>query len=78
MYSFFQINPTAGMLLVPYQIWLTLATCLNYSIAMNNEDEPEKAEWPLGLTKKQNIPTDGSVEASKYICQISCKNFDVK
>ena len=44
MYSFFQINPVAGMLMVPYQMWLTLATALNYSIAMNNEDEPAKAK----------------------------------
>ena len=44
MYSFFQINPVAGMLMVPYQMWLTLATALNYSIAMNNEDEPQKAK----------------------------------
>ena len=44
MYSFFQINPVAGMLMVPYQIWLTLATALNYSIAMNNEDEPQRSE----------------------------------
>jgi len=44
MYSFLQINPVAGMLMVPYQMWLTLATALNYSIAMNNEDEPQKAK----------------------------------
>jgi len=42
MYAFFQINPLAGAIMVPYQIWLTLATALNYRIAMDNPDEPEK------------------------------------
>jgi len=45
MYSFFQINTVAGMLMVPYQLWLTLATALNYRVAMDNdEEESEKSE----------------------------------
>ena len=43
MYSFFQINPVAGALFVPYQIWLTLATAISYRVAMDN-DEEEKSE----------------------------------
>jgi len=41
MYAFFQVNPIAGALLVPYQIWLTLATTLNYRIALDNAEEEE-------------------------------------
>ena len=45
MYSFFQINTVAGMLMVPYQLWLTLATALNYRVAFDNEEEEsEKSE----------------------------------
>jgi len=40
MYTFFPINTYAGLLMVPYQIWLTLATALNYCIARDNQDEP--------------------------------------
>ena len=39
--SFYQINPTAGLLMVPYQAWLSLAMALNYSIWVKNGDEPE-------------------------------------
>ena len=41
MYSFFQINKTAGYLLVPYQMWVTLAAALNYSIWKNNNESIE-------------------------------------
>lgn len=45
-YSFFQINQTAGFLMLPYQLWVTLAGALNYSIwknnDFNNEDSKDK------------------------------------
>jgi len=45
-YSFFQINQTAGFLMVPYQLWVTLAGALNYSIWQNNDfnDDDSKDE----------------------------------
>ena len=45
MYSFFQISNTAGSLLIPYQLWVTLAGALNYSIWKNNSfDEDDKKD----------------------------------
>ena len=44
-YSFFQVNNAAAYLLIPYQIWVTLAGALNYSIWKNNEfDTKDKKE----------------------------------
>jgi len=34
----------AGLLFVPYQAWVTLATLLNYSVWKLNGDRPEVAE----------------------------------
>lgn len=44
MYAFFQINTIAGMLMVPYQIWLSLATAINYRVAIDNEEEEQTKE----------------------------------
>ena len=38
-YSFCQVNVYAGCLLIPYQLWVTLAGALNYSIWKNNDFE---------------------------------------
>jgi len=37
---FYQVDPAAGLLLVPYQAWLTLAAALNYSVWTRNGDMP--------------------------------------
>ncbi|TRY67863.1 hypothetical protein TCAL_15877 [Tigriopus californicus] len=42
MKSFYDINPTAGALLVPYQIWVTLAATLAYNIWQLNPDHEKK------------------------------------
>eukprot|EP00054_Salpingoeca_dolichothecata_P014746 m.83733 g.83733 ORF g.83733 m.83733 type:complete len:165 (+) comp21145_c2_seq1:419-913(+) len=42
-WAFYEVNPTAGYLLLPYFAWLTLASAVNISIAMNN-DEPKLAK----------------------------------
>jgi len=36
--SFYQINPTAGLIMIPYLIWLSLATALNYVVWRDNKD----------------------------------------
>jgi len=38
---FYSINPTAGLLLIPYGCWVTFATCLNYSIWSLNKNNAE-------------------------------------
>lgn len=38
-YTFWQINKTAGIIMIPYLCWLTLASALNYRIW---KDNPEK------------------------------------
>ncbi|XP_059469209.1 translocator protein-like [Neocloeon triangulifer] len=37
-----KINPTAGYLMVPYMLWLSLATALNYSIWKNNPSKKDE------------------------------------
>ena len=39
--KFYSINTTAGLLFVPYLVWVTLATALNFNIWKNNGDKPE-------------------------------------
>ncbi|XP_072379523.1 translocator protein-like [Diabrotica undecimpunctata] len=43
-YLFHKINPTAGYLIVPYCIWLGLATALNYCIWRDNKTPPAITE----------------------------------
>jgi tryptophan-rich sensory protein len=35
-YAMSRINPTAGLIMLPYMAWLSLATALNYSLWKNN------------------------------------------
>jgi benzodiazapine receptor len=43
--AFHKINPTAGLIMIPYLGWLTLATLLNYCVWRDNrEDEEEKSD----------------------------------
>ncbi|CAH0553955.1 unnamed protein product [Brassicogethes aeneus] len=37
-YLFYKINPKAGYIMVPYMVWLGLATALNYVIARDNPE----------------------------------------
>ncbi|MGI6208558.1 MAG: tryptophan-rich sensory protein [Anaerolineae bacterium] len=30
--NFYRVNPVAGLLLLPYQLWTTFATALNFAI----------------------------------------------
>ncbi|KAM4675065.1 translocator protein [Discoglossus pictus] len=39
--SWFPVSRTAAYLMFPYLAWLTLASCLNYSIWRNNKDKKE-------------------------------------
>lgn len=44
-YAMSRINTTAGLIMLPYMAWLSLATALNYSIWKNTpaiEDSKEK------------------------------------
>ncbi|BES96544.1 translocator [Nesidiocoris tenuis] len=41
---FYQVNQTAGLLMVPYLGWLGIATSLNYWIYVNNREESEKKD----------------------------------
>ncbi|KAG5874879.1 hypothetical protein JTB14_022952 [Gonioctena quinquepunctata] len=36
-YLFYQVNPHAGLLIVPYCLWLSVATALNYVIYRDNK-----------------------------------------
>jgi len=42
--NFYSVNKVAGLLFVPYQAWVTLATLLNYSVWKLNGDHPEVAQ----------------------------------
>ncbi|XP_059469207.1 translocator protein-like [Neocloeon triangulifer] len=44
--AMFRINRTAGYLMVPYMLWLSLATALNYYIWRNNPSTEEQ-DFPL-------------------------------
>ena len=44
MYSWYPINKTATLLMLPYLAWLTLATSLTYCIWKDNPKEREKEE----------------------------------
>jgi tryptophan-rich sensory protein len=35
--SFYKVNRTAGLIMIPYLIWLTLAAALNYTIWRDNQ-----------------------------------------
>ena len=35
---FYPIDPVAGWLLVPYLVWVTIASCLNFSVWRRNKD----------------------------------------
>jgi benzodiazapine receptor len=35
--SFYKVNRTAGLIMIPYLTWLTLATALNYTIWRDNQ-----------------------------------------
>ncbi|XP_064627852.1 translocator protein-like isoform X2 [Lineus longissimus] len=41
-YKMYAINPTAGYLMIPYMVWLTLAGAINTWVAMNNSVEMEE------------------------------------
>lgn len=41
--TFFKVNKTAGYLIIPYLLWLSVATALNYCIWRDNKDfDPNK------------------------------------
>jgi tryptophan-rich sensory protein len=39
--SFYNINPLAGYLFLPYQTWVSLATAITYYIWQNNKEKSE-------------------------------------
>jgi len=39
--SFYDVNKTAGYLMIPYFCWVSLATALNYWVWKENGDQPE-------------------------------------
>ena len=39
--KFFSINTTAGLLVLPYLAWVSLATALTFTVWRNNGDRPE-------------------------------------
>ncbi|KAJ8928475.1 hypothetical protein NQ314_018980 [Rhamnusium bicolor] len=41
-YLFYRINPIAGLLIVPYCLWLSLATALNYIVWRDNKTSKPK------------------------------------
>lgn len=42
--AFYNVNPLAGCLMVPYLAWTTLATALNYTIYRDNRESIEAAD----------------------------------
>ena len=40
---FFQIVPLAGMLVIPYVIWVSIAAFLNFTVWRLNPEAPESA-----------------------------------
>ncbi|XP_017887314.1 translocator protein [Ceratina calcarata] len=42
--AFYNVNPLAGYLIVPYLAWTTLATALNYTIYRDNRESIEAAD----------------------------------
>jgi len=42
--KFYTINKVAGLLFLPYQVWVTLATALTFNIWKENGDNPEPAK----------------------------------
>lgn len=40
-YSFYNVDEVAGMLMVPYIAWLSLATALTYRVWRDNKDNPD-------------------------------------
>ena len=53
---FYQNNPISGYLLLPYLVWLTFATVLNYAICRRNPTKNgyNEAMFQAGLLKLQN------------------------
>ncbi|KAG8224244.1 hypothetical protein J437_LFUL001623 [Ladona fulva] len=43
-FTFWQINKVAGVLMIPYLGWLSLATALNYRILKDNPEDTNKTE----------------------------------
>jgi tryptophan-rich sensory protein len=44
MLAFFQVDPVAGWLFVPYLVWVSIASALNFSVwRMNPEVQPTAA-----------------------------------
>lgn len=43
-YLFYQINPVAGYIIVPYCLWMGLATALNYTIWRDNKGSAKITE----------------------------------
>lgn len=43
MLAFFRVDLIAGLLFVPYLLWVTIASALNYSVWQLNKDEPQAA-----------------------------------
>jgi len=43
MLAFFQLDTIAGLLFVPYLVWVTVATALNFAVWRMNPDEPALA-----------------------------------
>jgi len=43
-FAFFNVNRTAGLLMLPYLGWLSLATALNYVIYRDNKAITEKKD----------------------------------
>jgi benzodiazapine receptor len=40
-FSFYKVNPTAGLIMAPYIAWMTIATAMNYVIWRDNKDKEE-------------------------------------
>lgn len=38
-YLFYKVNHTAGFIILPYCLWLSVATALNYVIYRDNKDK---------------------------------------
>uniref|UniRef100_A0A1B6MSK1 Translocator protein n=1 Tax=Graphocephala atropunctata TaxID=36148 RepID=A0A1B6MSK1_9HEMI len=43
-YRFHEVTPLAGYLMLPYLVWLSLATALNYRIWQDNSDDETKTD----------------------------------
>lgn len=65
--AFYRVNPLAGLLIIPYFAWGTLATALNYVIYRDNPQSSleDKKEWKIKILRAQGMACWQTIERKK-------------